>query len=313
MVKLIMTKLILPLLLLAGLFLASCENTSEPRFEGDVYTLAALLRAGQPIDLNNPVYVTRSASIEEFDPLDLFVFDATVVVRDLDTGMETTLQPTLHEFKIKYIDPAASPVLPGHRYRVEATVPGYDKLIWAETTVPPEAELVTDLYGTNPLGSGYSLDPDTQNTIPFSHIDTDYPIVVGTGENSGTYNFFVEVYCLEEFSTDLEFTTQVFGIAHPDSSLADIYNAGGAFRRVGYMGRFDSSPVPPLPGNYLIFSNYSYAFALYGRYSVSAYIVDDNYYNYRNLDEGYLHGGVHNALGFLGSASGGKMYVEIVK
>jgi len=258
--------------------------------------------------------VPRSASIEEFDPLQLFVFDADVRVRNLDTEEESPLSPTLHELRIKYIDPAETPILPGHRYRVEVQVPGYDKLIWAETTVPQSVVLETDPWGSNPPGTGYSLDPDTQNVISFSEIDASYPIIVNTGQTQGSFNFFGETWCLEDFSTELEYTNPIFGATHPEAADSTAYNSGRfRLRRINFMHRFASGPLAGLPDNYLILDEYRNSFIFYGRYSVTVYIVDDNYYRYSYMPEGYFHGGVNNALGYVGSASGGKLYARIVK
>lgn len=305
----------LSLLGLAALALlaVSCENTSGPRFEGDVYTLAGLLVAGSAVSLENPIYVTRSTSIDSFDPLQIFVFDASVILRDLDTGQDFALEPALHEFKIKYIDPAEHLIQPLHRYRIEVQVPGYDSLITAETTVPQSVSLLPDPWDNQPANTGYTFAPDSLTTTPYSQIDALYPLVIGTGETAGNFNFFGEIYCLEEFSTDLEFTTQVFGIEHPDESLRDIYNADGAFRRVNFLFPARSGPLEGLQGNYLLLTDYAYAFALYGRYRVKAWVVDDNYYRYVYMEEGYLHGGVQNALGYFGSASGGTLYIKIGK
>lgn len=302
--------LLLPLL---ALLLVSCENTSGPRFEGDVYTVAGLLYAGLPVSLEHPLYVTRSAAIEDFDPLSIFVADATVTLTDLETDQQIALEPALHEFKVKYQDPLQTPIQANHRYRIEVSVPGYEPLIWAETTVPPAVTLLTDPYGTNPPGSGYSTDPNAPGQMRFADVDALYPLVIDTGEAAGSYNFFGETWCLEEFSTDLEFTTPALGITNVTENLRDVYNAGGAFRRIQFLYRFESGPHPGIAGNSLMFSDYSYAFVLFGRYRVSAFIVDDNYYSYTYQDEGYLHGGIHNALGYFGSASGGTLYTQIIK
>lgn len=308
-----MKRILLLIPVLLALLLAACDNTSEPRFDGDVYTVAGLIYAGLPVSVEHPIYVTRSSEIEDFNPAGIFVADAVVSIRDLDTGQVINLEPTLHEFKVKYQDPLAAPIQANHRYRIEVTVPGYDKLIWAETTVPPAVNLLTDPYGNNPAGTGYSLDPNTANTTPFTAIDSQYPIVLDTGNAAGNYNFFGETWCLEEFSTDLEFTTPALGITNVTENLRDVYNAGGAFRRVQFLYRFESGPHPGIAGNSLVFGDYGFAFVLYGRYRVSAYLVDDNFYSYTYRDEGYLNGGVNNALGYFGSASGGEMYIEIVK
>ncbi|MFO8144340.1 MAG: DUF4249 family protein [Candidatus Syntrophosphaera sp.] len=303
---------LLPLFCL--LWLASCENTSGPRFEGDVFTLAGLLVAGEPISLDNPVYITRSSAIEDFDPWQIFVADASVTVMNLDNDAQFELIPALHEMKIKYIDPAGNIIQPEHSYRIEAQVPGYDELIWAQTTVPQSVALEPDPWGDNPPETGFSFDPGTQNVVHFEEINTQYPIVVNTHATEGTFNLFGETYCLEEFSTDLEFTEPVFGMEHPDESAEAAYNSGGrGLRRMSFMYRFVSSPLDGLEGNYLVLNNYSNAFIFYGRYRLKVYVIDDNYYNYSFMEDGYLHGGVRNALGYFGAASGGIMYAEIVK
>lgn len=303
---------LLPILLLA-LTLASCENTSGPRFEGEVFTVAGLLMAGQPVSFDYPIYVTRSSAIEDFNLQEIFVYDATVTIRDLDTGLEFPLTPALHEFKFKYIDTAQNIIQPEHRYRIEVLAPGADSLIWAETTVPPCLTGEPDPYGTNPPGSGYSLDPETQNEIPWARIDSDFPAIASTGDAAGNFNLMAETFCLEPFSTDLEFTSEFLPNAHPDSSLAEGYNAGRPPRRLSFMYRFSTSPLPGLPGNYIVLNNYATAIVFYGRYRVRLQLVDDNYFNYNFIDEGYLHGGIHNALGYFGSASGTEMFARIVR
>lgn len=305
--------LFLPLIVVL-LITASCDVTSPPRFQGDVYALAGLLVADSPIDLEHPIYLTRSESVNSFDPNYLFVADATITVRDIAGGDPFGLEPALHEFKVKYIDPVANIIQPGHTYRVEVTVPGYIKVIWAETTVPPAVTLVPDMYGTHPVGTGYSTDPDTEQTTQFSVIDPDYPIVLGTGNNAGSYNFWAEIYCREPFSTDLEFTNPILGITNPDQSLEPVYNSTGQSpRKVLLTGVFQSLPHQGAEGNYLMLTDFSTAIAFYGRYRFTAYVVDDNFYRYTYTPEGYLYGGVHNGLGYLGSASGGKLYTRVVK
>ncbi|MDP2174066.1 MAG: DUF4249 family protein [Candidatus Cloacimonadaceae bacterium] len=306
--------------ILISLLLTSCSDfTSKPRFEGDVFAIAGFLIAGSSINLEKPVYVTRSASIEDFDPFQLFVFDATVRIHEIDPAEGDTLRtfelaPALHDFMIKYIDPGENLILANHRYRIEVTVPGYDKTIWAETTVPKAVELIPDFYGHNVSGEGFSLDHNLNTTLTYSTIDNRYPLALNTGSEGGAYNFLAELYCLEAFSTDLEFTNPVFGFTYADASMEPVYNSSdGGPRRIKFLGRFTSTPQTGMIGNYLVVQDYALAFVFYGKYRVSAYIVDSNYYNYSFNPEGYLYGGVHNALGYFGSASGGVMYAEVVK
>lgn len=302
--------ILLPLL---GLLMASCENTSGPRFEGNVFTVAGLLMAGKPISYEYPVYVTRSAAIENFNPAEIFVYDAEVTIRDLDSGLEFQLTPALFQFKFIYVDMAENIIQPEHRYRIEVLAPGADSLIWAETTVPPCLTAEPDPYGTNSPGIGYSLDPGTPNVIPFARIDDDFPAYANTGAAAGSLNLMTETFCLEPFSTDLEYAAPFLQGMHPDSTMAAGYNAGSPPRRISILYRFQSEPLPGLPDNYIKLTNYSTAFVFYGRYRLRLQIVDENFFNYNYMDEGYLQGGIHNALGYFGSASGMNMYTRITK
>ena len=313
MVKLL--RLMLPILLLLT---ASCTKFTAPeRFEGDVYTLAGLLIAGEAIDLEHPIYITRSTTIEDFDPFALFVANAEVTIKDLTDQTEWTLtpRPDLVEMKIKYIDAGLHVIQPEHRYRIEIQIPGYPQLITAETTVPAQAQLVPDILQNNIPGEGYSFTPDTITTMKYSEIDQKYPLAMNTGSFSGACNLMLEMYCMEEFSTEeLEFAISVFGIEHPSAEMEEGYNASGAsIRRIQSVGRYVSMPQEGLVGNYVVVKDYRYAFVFLGRYRVSLYIADDNYYRYNYMPEGYFYGGVQGALGYFGSATGGRMYTKIVR
>ncbi len=305
------------ILLLALVLLSGCGDfTSGPRFEGDVYAIAGLLIAGQAINAKHPVYITRSADIESFDPMDLFVLEADVEIIELTTGKSWSLSPMLdlEEFKVKWIDLAENTIQPEYSYRILLQVPGYDKLISAETTVPPQVILNPDFYGHAVPGEGYSLSTENMGEVVFEQADLRYPLALNTLDKAGTFNCQIELYCMEPFSTDLEFTTPVFGMTHPNAELEDAYNSGGrGFRMISFMGRFASFIQPGHEDNYILLKDYRQAFIFYGRYRARAYIIDDNLYRYNYMPEGYLYGGVHNALGYFGSASGGVMYVKVVK
>ena len=318
--------IILILILTTLLILTGCEKSiSGPRFNGDTYSLAGLLVAGSPIDAQNPVYITKSSTIEDFNFLELFVFDAEITIFELDAADTTAtllLEPILDLGtgdslpipKIKYVDPTGHIIKAGTKYRIEARIPGYDKLIWAETTVPGLAEPVTDFLSQNLPGEGYSLNPATTDSIPYPNLDLRYPLALNTGDFSGTINLFVEVFCMEEFSTDLEWTIPIFGITNPDSSIAWIYNSSGdSMRRITVLAQYQARFFNAQGGNFAVLSNFAQDIAFFGRYRFTIYSVDDNFFRYKYSVEGYLNGGVHNALGYFGSAAGGKLYTRVVK
>ncbi|PKN73625.1 MAG: hypothetical protein CVU50_02610 [Candidatus Cloacimonetes bacterium HGW-Cloacimonetes-3] len=312
-----MVKYIRYLLPFVILISASCTKFTAPeRFEGEVYSLAGLLVAGKSISVQNPVYITRSTTIEAFDPLSLFVTDAIVTVKDLSNPAQWTLSVynDSAEMKVKYIDPADHIIQPEHRYRIEIQIPGHTQLITAETTVPAQAQLIPDYLQNNIPAEGYSLTETPVSTLKYDDIDIKYPLAMNTGAFSGACNFMAEMYCMEDFSTELEFTNPIFGIEHPDAEMEDAYNAGGeSIRRIQFIGRYISQPQNGSNDNYLLIKDYRQAFVFFGRYQITLWIADDNYYKYTYMPEGYFHGGVNGALGFFGSVAGGTMYAKIVK
>lgn len=315
------------LALLALLMLSSCSDLVSPeRFEGETYSISGFLHVGAPIDTENPVFVCRSSSIDDFNYLELFVADATVKVFEL-TGTDTTKVLNLEAIldmdeesqnpmpKIKYIDPEAYQIKASLRYRIEVSIPGYEKLIWAETLVPQAAILNPDYFGVDDPVYGYSLDENTTKKMKVGQVDTEYPIALEMGDFTGQQYFLAEFFCREEFSTtDLEFVNPVFGIEHPDEAMREsYYMSGESIRRIQFMGQYMSQYQEDSQANYVMVRDYKQAYVFYGRYRVSAYVVDNNYYRYSFMPEGYLYGGVHNGLGYFGSASGGTMYTELVK
>jgi len=314
-----MVRIIIVLTALLLLLSACADFTSGPRFDGDVYTIAGLLVAGQAISSEYPLYITKSADIESFDPLDIFVTEADVRIIEMcdeDTVQTWNLSPILDlvEYKVKWIDEAENVILPEYTYRVEVQIPGNENTISAETTVPPAVELNPDYYGHNVEGEGFSFTEDQMGYVVHNNSDVRYPLAINTGSRTETFNMVSELFCLEPFSTDLEFTTPIFGQTHASEDLEDsYYGEGEGFRRVMIMGRFVPKIQPEYQDNYILVKNYRQGYIFYGRYRVKVYITDDNYYKYKYMPEGYLHGGVQNGLGYFGSASGGVMYARVVK
>lgn len=305
------------ILLVAMLLLSACSDfTSGPRFDGEVITIAGLLVAGQTISAENPVYITRSTDIDSFDPMNIFVTEAEVRIIELDTDTVWALNPILDltEFRVKWIDEAENLIVPEYSYRIEVRVPGNETVISAETTVPYTVELNPDFYGYNVAGEGYSFSEDEMGSVVHNTADIRYPLALNTFDRTERRNLVAELYCMEPFSTELEYTTAVFGQTNPTEDMEDAYySPGEGFRRIMIMGRFVPVLHPEHQENYILVRNFRQGFIFYGRYRVKAYITDDNYYKYKYMPEGYLHGGVQNGLGYFGSASGGVMYVRVVK
>lgn len=297
--------------------LGACDSfTSEPRFEGDVYSIAALLQAGKSINNEHPLYITKSSSIDNWNPTEMFVENAQVEIVEQSTQKSFSLQPVFDqaEMKFKWVDPNENAILPMESYRIEVRIPGYDKLISAQTTVPPMASVLKDYYGHAISGEGYSYSLQDIPELAYSESDNRYPLALNLAEHSGVYNMMAEMFCLENFSTSLEFTSPILGQTNPPQEMEEAYNAAGeGIRRIRFLGRFSADLQADYDDHLIVLKDYRQGFIFYGRYRISLFITDDNYYRYNYMPEGYLHGGVQNALGYFGSASGGTLYTKVIK
>lgn len=312
------------LLIAFTLILSACSDFVSPeRFTKQHYTLNGILKAGETISFANPVWIGKSAALSEINSSELFVNDAVVrILMTSVSGDTMSFYLTPFVFQIPdsdrqvtfYIDPEQHIIQPEYTYRIEVTIPDYDKLIFAETTVPKTAELIPNFNFTPPAGQGFTLNPSDSTTfIRYTEVDLYYPVTLRV-DGYQSVNFMVELFCREEFSTALEFTTVFMGQENPPAELESNYYqiSGESIRRINIMSRFISKQYTD--GNwYVSLTDYRQAFVFYGRYQVTAYIMDDNFFKYKYMPEGYYYGGVHNALGCFGSATGGVMYTRIAK
>lgn len=311
-----------------GLFITSCSDLVSPRrFTQSHYTVNALLKSGTSISQENPVMICK---IPGLNLTEVFVSDAEVTIKEYQknptsdaTDPYTILtnqfnlilgaNPADSMFIPCYYDPAGNLIKPEYKYHIDITIPGFDKIISADTIVPKAAELVPNFNFNPPAGCGYTTNPnDSETSIPFDEINRNYPVTIKVDGNKKV-NFITEIYCREEFSTELEYTVVLMGHKHPTEADKDNYlSSGDTIRRFMVMSKFVSRQHTD--GDwYISWSDFRQAFVFYGRYRITALVLDDNYYKYRSMQEGYLYGGVKNALGCFGSASGGTMYTKIVK
>jgi hypothetical protein len=306
------------------LALSACSDFVSPqRFKNDYYTLNAILYADSTISFSHPVWIGKVAKIEDINSAQLFVDNASVRIKETATNGDTmsfTLMPVtfpapdMPSDVTFYIDPLSHVIHQEYTYTITVDIPTDSgvKHLWAETTVPKRADLVPN-FGAEPVvGEGYTTDPDdTTMVIPFDEIDANYPVAMRVA-GSQTVNCLVEVYCREDFDPTLEFTTPMFGQTEAGADMEDQYeSAGESVRRINVLNRFYSREID---GNwYISLTDYRQCFVFYGRYRVTAIVMDDNYFKSKYMPESYFHGGVHNGFGCFGSASGGVMYTRIVK
>jgi len=281
-----------------------CDMTSGQRFTEDYVVIAALICAGEQISQENPVYISKTLDIDKIELADILIFFDRVYIEETETGEFVDLEPFWKEIRIAYWDPTASfTIEEGKTYRLVAKI-GADST-WAETTVSMGFELAMEHNGyTDDIGEIEA------HTMEHRFIDDDFPLQIRVNERKDTV-VSVEFYCLEEFSPDLDITMDdYFGGLEITIETEEDYESfmSGSPRRNRFLDKYmpDADCVVTVG-----FTEFNYLF--YGRYRTSVHVVDDNYYKYRYKNQGYFHGGVHNGIGYFGSASKKVLYTKVVK
>ncbi|MBN2829941.1 MAG: DUF4249 family protein [Candidatus Cloacimonetes bacterium] len=300
-------------ILIIMVLLAGCDLTSGKRWTEHRVVIAGSLPAGGYLDTGNPIRIGKTISADGGNVSDLFDFDAVVYLKNMTRADSVQLAFYADNSVFGFIDSNNEMKIRfGETYRIDAIVDGNH--VWAETTVPDSVFITTDPLGNATGTRGYS----TSNTEPLPQIEFDtcneqFPVEV-LFTNNKNFNMRYRYYCLEDFSTDLEYTTVVLGIEHPTSDQEDDWNPdfGGGMRENNWIARYQ----PILNQNNRWSFNddyYASGFSFYGKYLFEIKIMDDNYYKYLSYPEGYRFGGVNGGLGYLGSDYAVTFYTNIVK
>jgi hypothetical protein len=285
--------LILPLLMVT---MTSCENNpSELGLKYD-YSLYAYLLVGEPIDTDNPV---RLKSL--FNP-DIPLYEQDISVTDALVRIYTESEPLIdailvHEQNGEYVlrENDIFLIQPDTKYFLQIEV--NDQIITASTHTPPASLIENDAL---------SQDPDTFPELAIDVISS-YPIKVSCplGEERTCY---LETYCLEEYN-DAAYIYDFMGSGSPKDQEEYENPDGGFPRRLVVAEVF--SPREHIDSENIVISNYDGFFFFYGRYRISCYVIDRNYYDSLYMTNGWEKGGVTGAYGVLGSGIGRIYYVKI--
>ena len=306
---------ILATVIIALLFLAACDDFTGPErwTEGPYIAITGNLHEGEPITLDKPIFIGRTVSASGGDLDDMFIFDAEVYIRDLTPGVDNSADSLefavdIENFKIGFIDPDQS-LIPQthHRYRLVARIPGVADSIWAETIVPDPVSFVPD--------SAFTLDPEPAvwPELYWEDANIDHPLKIEAVDDSVCYMYF-RFYCLEEYEDHPKYTmTFMTDDEHP-TDPDDYENPGSGWpRKTDWTYRYQPQYDPTDGGYYILDRGYKANIWFYGRYELTAYNIDENYYKYLYKPEGYRHGGINNGVGWFGSVSGDKIYTKVVE
>lgn len=314
-------KYIIIITAIAMLILTACEdNTSGVRYENDSYLiLIGSLRDGEPVGPENPVFLGQTIPADGGNLADMTLPEtADVVIHDLSNDQSYPLIPfgvvpdTLSGDSLYvYFDPnfmdSGNALIPqpGVTYRIEAVTP--TDSVWAETTMPARITLEEN--------AGYTFEFPQNDagfpTMSYEVINQEHPLMIHS-DSGEEHRMLFRFYCLEEFEDQPEYINKI--LDQPDSpeepeQYEDPYN--GSPRKIRWYNLY--KPRPDNGGYVIREAGYKSAFVFYGKYKVSVFSIDENYYKYLYKSEGYDWGGIHNGKGYFGSMSGQEMYTKIIE
>ena len=298
----------------AALLLVACEDFVGPsRWNNEFYyIITGNLVDGQPITLDRPIFVGRTINVNGGNPNEMFILDATVVVRELgpdntavlsDTLSFSVYNPTgdLNDMKVGYVDPDSS-FIPqaGKTYQVAVYIPEEADSIWARTTVPSHMEVMPD--------EAFTFDETaTYPTLKWDTANIEHPLRIQAQNDEMCYMYF-RFYCLEDFASEPQYTIDFMGMDDTPED-EDEYDD---MRETAWVSRYQ--PEQREDQNYYIEDRgYKANIWFYGDTEIDIYSIDENYWQYNYKPEGYRYGGVNNGLGYFGSLSGQKMYTRVIE
>ncbi|MCF7911027.1 MAG: hypothetical protein K9M99_00740 [Candidatus Cloacimonetes bacterium] len=295
--------------------ITACDLTSPERYVKDKLVIAGYLIAGKTVSVDNPIFIGKTISTEGGNILDVIIPDATVTIENMNEELIFQLYFNDSFPNFGYYNNALI-IKAGNTYeiQVEAVIDSVTVQAYAQTTVPDSIYLDLDYRGLATPEYGFADEySDNLPAIPFTEMEDNFPIYSRYTDGSVVYSYY-NFYCLEEFSTELEFTQPIFGYEHLEEDDADSYNSplSNNMRESSMIWRYQ--PLQDEDGYwYLLEETYDGGFQYYGRYRITIYSADTNFYTYQYHSESYLYGGIVGGIGYFGSVSGEDYYTTVIK
>jgi hypothetical protein len=302
-------------MMLSIIFIPACELTSPQRFDGEQLVIAGYLQAGKTVSLENPIFIGKTVSAEGGNFLDVFLDDALVTIENVSLAHKDTLQFGISENSIGFYNENLM-INAGDSYKieVEAVIDSAVVYAWGITTVPDSIYLDLDYYGLATDEYGYAEEfSESLPKIPYDEIEDNFPVYSRYKDGSVIFSYY-NYYCLEEFSTSLEFTNPIMGYDHLEEDDEESYNSPLSYNMRESSSIWRYQPQQDEQNNwYLLEKTYDGGFQYFARYRLTIYSVDINFYTYKYHSESYMYGGIKEGIGYFGSVSGEDFYTEIVK
>ncbi|MBP7461461.1 MAG: DUF4249 family protein [Candidatus Delongbacteria bacterium] len=283
------------------------DYTAPQRYTGDMYFVSGLLREGEPVSLNNPIRIGKVAQIGDTVDLLSMLIPARVYLTDSLTQQTVELTPAPGQIgKYLFFYDSSLSFIPKEKqtYTLRIEIEGYDKIITAHTTIPAKFEVESN--------SGFTADSSASYPeMKADRIGADFPLKMKAEVMPGERYvvLYYRSYCLENWQ-DVEYSdSYLFKFSDKPEDEEEYEDPS-----TGYPRKMDvyNTSIPAAEGR-ISDKTYGSMFAFYGRYEMTIYSIDPNYYKYLYKPEGFNQGGVVNGIGCFGSVSGTKLYTRIVK
>jgi len=296
--------------------LVSCADLTAPRrHKKESYVVSGLLYVNEYVTPNHPIFLGKTANIEGGNVAEMFILADTirVTLTEIETmttiNLELNIPQTFYIDSLGYYDPVnALLIKPEHHYKIEAVITdeGITDTIWAVTSTPRAYGILEDDAFSHAL-------PESEDDYPLLKYDTantEHPLRILANSDS-TVAIKFRFYCLEEYQNAYYIQDYPGTDDTPEDEEEYEYPGDGSPRKIEWFYQYTPSMID---GQYTITDRgYKGNLIFYGRYEISIFALDKNYYHYLYKQEGYKYGGINNGIGFFGSVSGQKVYTKVVE
>jgi len=297
--------------------ITGCNDfTSSTRYEGSFYTLTGLLHEGETVTMDNALFIGRSVDAYGGN-LDEIIIDNAIVFLHNQTRNDSIQLQFFMNFsqndedisQIGYYDPSGSFLIHANEtYYINAEIPLEESSVLLEaTTIIPDTIVVNILQDAS-----FASDPELEfPELSYEVANIEHPLTIGT-YSADIVKLFFQFYCLEDFE-DAEYIIDYPGIGdHPEEEEDYEDPITGIPRKIEYYAEYQPSSTNE--DYYLISDNgYKPNLIFYGKYAITIYSIDDNYYNFLYKTNNYLHGGIINGFGYFGSVSGSSIFTDVIE
>ncbi len=281
--------------LLIATFLNCGKNPNTPDYQKEV-AVFGFLWGNKPMTADRAIMVAYTQPIDKtYDFSQAAIQDANVTITDINAGKIYLLKDS--EKPGFYFNNSLVPQ-PKMEYVLNIEVDG--KIVTATTTLPPVLSIQTN------------LNPDRVDSMYHDDLSKNNPIFIDC--ENGEQILVVDLYCNESWE-NAEYINPFWGREKPEDAAEYAGDDGNSEpRHIIASAKFkDLLSFTPHPGKYVI-DWYSSMIGFFGSYTMQVMAIDDNYYNFININEyPELQSGVSGGIGVFGSACGETFQLYILK